>query len=61
MKLLLYGQVDSGLLGTTLAEDQALLKSAKPAKGLSGPDRLAVAFRIEKKKVLHSCLKALTS
>eukprot|EP00200_Dunaliella_tertiolecta_P001304 CAMPEP_0202361426 /NCGR_PEP_ID=MMETSP1126-20121109/13995_1 /ASSEMBLY_ACC=CAM_ASM_000457 /TAXON_ID=3047 /ORGANISM="Dunaliella tertiolecta, Strain CCMP1320" /LENGTH=501 /DNA_ID=CAMNT_0048955379 /DNA_START=165 /DNA_END=1670 /DNA_ORIENTATION=- len=48
-------------LGTTLAEDQALLKSAKPAKGLSGPDRLAVAFRIEKKKVLHSCLKALTS
>ncbi|KAF5841378.1 hypothetical protein DUNSADRAFT_13246 [Dunaliella salina] len=48
-------------LGTTLAEDQALLQSAKSAKAMPGPDRLAVAFRIEKKKVLQSCLKALSS
>lgn len=50
-------------LGTTIEEDQALLANASRGLGvgstLSEIEQAAIAFRVEKKKVLVSCLKSL--
>ena len=49
--------------GTTIEEDQALLANASRGLGvgstLSEIEQAAIAFRVEKKKVLVSCLKSL--
>jgi hypothetical protein len=52
--------------GSSLEDDERLLagrgtQSGKGAagKGLGTQERLAVAFRVEKKKVLTACLEAL--
>lgn len=51
------------LAGTTIEEDQALLANASRGLGvgstLSEIEQAAIAFRVEKKKVLVSCLKSL--
>lgn len=58
-------QQELASLGTTLEEDLAAQSSAKGGGGGGGGaggavDPAALAFRIEKKRVLTDCLKALT-
>lgn len=49
-------QSELGSLGSKLEEDEQLLRSCKPGS----TEAAAVAFRIEKKKVLAACLAQLT-
>lgn len=65
-------QQELGAMGSTLEEDLALAagggggggggsgKGGKKGGGGGGVDGAALAFRIEKKRVLGECLRALT-